>query len=177
MLGAILAPNGNGQTQITTTYTKSCEYIGRIKHSKLKNTAKCTAITTILEPGVLYPMMACLYDPQEIQKIEKIIARAKCPALGLNEHFPPAIHYGPYALGGLGIPSTPTKTTITRINYFLYNSRIPIKIIPKLEASIIFLQLELGIFHQFFFQPYNTYGMLGSKSRVKQIGLKLNLLA
>lgn len=63
-------------------------------------------------------MMACLYDPQEIQKIEKIIARAKCPALGLNEHFPPAIYYGPYALGGLGNPSTPTKTTITRINYF-----------------------------------------------------------
>jgi hypothetical protein len=86
---------------------------------------------TVLEPGVLYPMMACLYEPQEIQKIEKIIARAKCAAMGLNEHFPRAIYYGPYALGGLGIPSIPTKTTITRINYFLYHSRIPSKITPS----------------------------------------------
>jgi hypothetical protein len=31
--------------------------------------------------------MTCLYEPQEMQKVEKVIARAKCIDLGLNEHF------------------------------------------------------------------------------------------
>jgi hypothetical protein len=71
-LGAIIAPNGNGKAQILHTYTKTCEYIGKIKHSKLSNTAKWTAITTVLEPGVLYPMMACIYDTQDIQKSKNL---------------------------------------------------------------------------------------------------------
>ena len=97
---------------------KTRTFIGKIKHSKLTPQAKWTAITSILESEVHYPLMATLCEPKELDKVERVITRAKCSALGLNEHFPRAILYGPLQYGGMGLPTTKSKTAITRINYF-----------------------------------------------------------
>jgi len=44
--------------------------------------------------------------------------------------------------------------TKDRLNYFLYNICHPSEITQKFEASIIFTQLEVGAFHQFFSLPF-----------------------
>jgi hypothetical protein len=94
---------------------------------------------------------------------------AKCNALGLNEHFPRAVIYGPLHLGGLAIPTTLSSTATTRINYFLYHTRNSSKVGIKLEASIIYLQLEIGIFNSFLTSSYEQYGYLATKTLMKQI--------
>ena len=87
---------------------KATTFIGKIKYSKLSG--------------------------QELEKIEQVIIRAKCSALGLNEHFPWAILYGPMEYGGMALPTSLSKTVTTRINYFLYHIHTELKVGIKLNA-------------------------------------------
>jgi hypothetical protein len=127
-LGVHLAPNGNSSSQIKLCLDKAETFIGKIRYSKLSQQAKWKAITTVMTPGVMYPLIATLCSKEELDKIEKVLAKAKCNALGLNEHFPRALLYGPYDMGGMQLPTTHASTTIDRINYFLYHIRTSTKI-------------------------------------------------
>lgn len=93
----------------------------------------------------------------------------QCSSLALNRHFPRAILYGPALLGGIGLPSPSARATKERINYFLYNIRRPPFIQQSFEVSLIFMQLEIVSFQQFFSQSYLRYGHLATKSMGVQI--------
>jgi hypothetical protein len=162
-LGVILAPNGDCKQQIRTSINKANVFLGKIKHSKLSNQAKWTEITSIMEPEVQYPLISTYCDRKDIDKIDRVITRAKCNALGLNPHFPRAVLHGPLHLGGMAIPTSLSKTILSRINYFLYHTRTSTRVGMKLDASIIFLQLEVGLFDSFFSSSYATYGHLATK--------------
>ncbi len=168
-LGAIIAPNDNGTEQIKQTIQQAREYVGKIKHCKLSKKAKWTAITTVLQPKIAYPLMSCQCKKNDIDQIERILAKAECNTLRLNEHFPRAIYYGPYHLGGMAIPSINTETLTSRITYFLYHIRLNTRVGRKLEASYVYLQLEVGIFGNFLSRSYITYGGLTTKTMIKQI--------
>jgi hypothetical protein len=49
--------------------------------------------------GVLYPLVASTCTKDELDRIDRVIASAKCNALGLSEHFPRALLYGPLSYG------------------------------------------------------------------------------
>jgi hypothetical protein len=122
-----------------------------------------------MEPEVQYPLMATLCDKKDLDKIERVITRTKCHALGLNEHFPRAIMYGPTQYGGMAIPTSLSKTATNRINYFLYHIHGTSAVGIKLEASLVFLQLEIGLFTPLFTSSYTDYGFLATKTLIKQI--------
>jgi hypothetical protein len=92
ILGVLLANNDNGKQQIKLSLDKACTFLGKIKHSNLSKQAKWMAITSIMEPEVHCPLVATLSKQNDLNKVERIITRAKCNAL--NEHFPRAIIYG-----------------------------------------------------------------------------------
>ncbi len=73
------------------------------------------------------------------------------------------------ALGGMELPNTISKTTSTRLNYFFYHTRSNTTIGKKLDASITFLQIEIGTFQQFFTLPFTQYGHLATKTLVKTL--------
>jgi hypothetical protein len=166
-LGVHLAPNGSSTTQTKISIEKAETFLGKMKHSNISQQAKWKAITTVLSPGVLYPLAASLCSKKELDRIEQVLARAKCNALGLNEHFPRAILYGPNCYGGLQIPSTHASTTIERINYFLYHIRTSTKVEKKLETSLAFLQLETGLMQPFLASSYESYGSLATTTLLK----------
>jgi hypothetical protein len=168
-LGVILAPDGNCSHQIQKCRELAATYIGKIKHSKLSKQAKWTAVTTILEPAVLYPLMAVNSAKKDLEKIDKILTTFKCSALGLNEHFPRVVLHGPMALGGMSLPNTIKKTTSTRLTYFFYHTRLNTQIGKKLDASITFLQYEAGLFDQFLTLPFSQYGHLCTTTLIKTI--------
>lgn len=91
--------------------------------------------------------MACEKTKINIERIDKIFTKMKCHALGLNEHFPCAVLHGPLHLGGMAIPTGQSKTTATRLNYFMYHIRSEMVISNKLDSSIAFAQLEVGHGH------------------------------
>jgi hypothetical protein len=96
----------------------------------------------------------------------------QCNALGLTLIFKRALLHSLVLLGGLGIPTQTQKTTKDRINYFLYNVRRPTSNRDKLEASIIYTQLEIGTPVQFFLCSYQPYGHLATSSFAVQLWSK-----
>jgi hypothetical protein len=125
------------------------------------------ALTTILEPGKLDPIVAYSFDTKDIYKIDRTLSRAKCHALGINEHPPRVVLHGPMHLGGTSIHTALSKTMTIHINYFLFHMCTDTKISKKFSASIAFLQIESGLFCQLFHAPFKIYGHLLTRTLVK----------
>jgi hypothetical protein len=150
-LRVMLTPDGNTTVQIKITLNKANIFLTKMKRSCLPAKAKWTALSSVLKPCILYPLMACSITDKEMDSVDKILSKAKCHSLGLNEHFPRAILHGPTHLGGMGIPLGRSKKTTSLINIFLHHTHLQTEIGRKLEASIAYLQIEIGIlspFHQ-----------------------------
>ncbi len=127
------------------------------------------AIKYILQPAVLYPLMATLYDLSALKVLGKKFAILYCQALGINKHFPRAILYGPCQLGGLEIPSLQAMFSIIRINYFLYHTRSQTTVGEILEISVIYLQLEVGTIEHVLSSSYKQNNHLAMHSLIKCI--------
>ncbi len=126
----------------------------------MNNKVKWVAVTTVIEPAILYPLLNTQYLHSELSPIDSVLSQMKCAALGLNRNFPWAILHGSHCLGGIGIPSLCQKNTKDRISYFLYNLRRESSVREKLEISIIYTQLEVGSLQHYLTLPYNLYGHL-----------------
>jgi hypothetical protein len=94
--------------------------------------------------------------------------------MGLNDHFPRCILYGPLDLGGMGLPCLQMALAIIRINYFLYHTRQQTEVGQKLEISVAHVQMESGLDVHFFTTSYATYGHLVTKSMVKCLWSETN---
>jgi len=168
-LGVILSPDGQGKTHLKITLNKAKEFYGKFMNSSVSQKAKWAAISTVLEPAIIYPLVNSYFSMENIKPIDSILSQMKCVALGLNRHFPRVILHGPLLLGGLGIPSSLEKNAKDRLNYFLFNTRCPSTISSKFDISIVYTQIEIGTFEQFFSTSYHEYGHLVFLSYCVQI--------
>ncbi len=140
-----------------------------ISNSSLPSRAKWIAYHSIIEPAVCYPLICyplinSYCSSKGITKLDSIMSSFQCSSLTLNRHFPQAILHGPTSLSVIGLPSPSYKTTKERINYFLYKIQRESFIQKSADASLIYTQLEIGSFHQFFSLSYMRYGHLVTKS-------------
>jgi hypothetical protein len=168
-LGVLLSPVGDGRDQLRLCLSHAKKFLGKFKNSSMPNKAKWIAITTVIEPAILYPLLNTTYSPKDICPIDSCLSQMKCSALGLNRNFPRVVLHGPTGLGGLGIPSICQKNIKDLITYFLYNLHRPSPIREKLEASIIYTQMEVGTFSHFFTIPYECYGHLATEVTCVQL--------
>jgi hypothetical protein len=168
-IGSILSPDGNGISQIRHSLQLLRELNGKLRASCLLSYTKWLAVETVIDPAIMYPMVNTYFSESEFKPIESLLCQLKYSALGLNRNFPRAILYGSMCLGGLGIPSLNHKNTTNRINYFLFNIRQNTFTGHKYHFSIIYTQLEIGIFNNFFSSPFHTYGHLATHSMATQI--------
>jgi hypothetical protein len=70
----------------------------------------------------------------------------------------------------MGVPSSSQKTTL---NYFLFNIGQSSSLSMKFEISIIYTQIEIGRFLQFFSTSLDTYGHLVFPSYCVQLWQEL----
>jgi hypothetical protein len=120
-LGVIMAPDGSNKLQLRHTLLKAKTFLGQLSNSSLSQHALWVAVQMVVIPGIIYPLMATYYTPQDIQKIESVISQLICKALGLNRNFPRTALHGPLLLGGMGIPTVAQRITAICLNYFLFN--------------------------------------------------------
>jgi len=168
-LGVLLSPDGNGNTQLRQSVSKGKEFLGKFKNSSLSQRDKWVALKSVIEPALLYPLVTTLYSTSAIHSLDSITSQMSCHALGLNRTFPRAVLHGSTLLGGIGILSSSQRNSKDRVNYFLYNIRQKSTNCYKLEISIIYTQLEIGLFDQFFDTSFQTYSHLASPSFCVQI--------
>lgn len=162
MLGAIISPDGSGSKQIQHLIYKAKEIFGNFVNSSLSQQDKWIAVTSVIEPSLIYPLVSTFYYEKDIHPLDSITSEMKCLSLGLNWHFPHAILHGPTQLGGIQIPSTSQKNSKDRLTYFLYNIRGNSTITTKLNIAIIYTQVEVEFFEQFFALSYFNTGHLVS---------------
>lgn len=158
-LGVFLSPYGNGSTQLQQTLLKAKEFQGKFRNATMSNRAKGVAIHAVIEPALLYPLANTFFKCGELKPIESIISQMRCAALGLNRNFPQALlwHHTTWRAGS---PSPTQKITRERTNYFLMNIRRDSILEKKFSASIIYTQMEIGSFEQFFSLPFSQYSDL-----------------
>jgi hypothetical protein len=117
-LGVLIAPDGDGRTQLRHSIQKARELFGKFKNASMTSHTKFIAVNSIVAPAILYPMVAAYFLDREISPINSILNQMQCVALGLNRNFPRAILHVPPSLGGLGLPSPMQKIMKLRVNYF-----------------------------------------------------------
>jgi hypothetical protein len=168
-----MAPAGSSKTQLQHSMTKAKEFYGKFVSASMSHRAKWITITMVIKPALLYPFVNILFNGKAIKAIDSITSRMKCLALGLNRNFPRAILHGPTLLGGIETPSASQKNTKDRINYFLYNIQCHPSLSEKFEIAIVYMQMEVGTFQQFFSLPYLQYGHLATISFCVQLWQEL----
>lgn len=57
-LGVMISPNGESSAQIEKSTERATSLTSRLKRSKLSNKTKWTALNSVIEPGIIYPLMA-----------------------------------------------------------------------------------------------------------------------
>lgn len=164
-----ITPTGSAKDQLHITILKAKELSGKLNNCSLPLKEKWLATWTIIDPSVTYPLVNPYFTDNEIRPLESMLSSLQCSALGLNFHFPRVILHGSMLLGGLGIPTAKQKATRDRINYFLFNMHHPSTISTKIVASIIFTQLEIGIFTPFFSSEFQRFGPLATPTCCVQI--------
>ncbi len=87
-LGVIMAPDGSNRLQLKHTLLKAKTFLGQIRHATLSGKARWLATQMVLEPGVIYPLMASFFTQKELFSIQSIMSQFQCSALGLNRNFP-----------------------------------------------------------------------------------------
>ena len=167
-IGATLSPSGLSGPQIALYMQKIEIFAGKLSHCRLPNHLLWKALKMVLEPGILYPLMATLYSKDELYQLECQIAKLYCHVLGLNEH-PRAVLHGPCELGGMDIPSLKSILKSIRVNYFLYHTRQQTQVGIKLELSLAHLQIEVSTLSQMLETSFSQFGHLGTHSLIKCI--------
>lgn len=123
ILGVLISSNGSANTQLTLYIEKISIFTGKPYNCHISNCLPWKAIKMILEPGILYPLMATIYDLKELKLLETKLAQLYCHALDLYIHFPQAVLYGPAEVGGLDIASLQAMLTTIHLNCFLYHTK------------------------------------------------------
>lgn len=143
------------------------KYLGKTSNCQLSNLQKWKVLKMIVEPGVLYPLMAALYSLEDLEIIIRRFSAAYCHALGINIHLPRAVLYGPADMGGLEIPNLHTLLLVIWLTCFPYHTRLQTQVGKKLEISITLLQLEVGLVSSVLQAPFTRYKHLGTPSLVR----------
>jgi len=110
MLGVFLSPEGDGTAQLKKSLARAKDLLGKFKNSSMSSKAKWAAVTMVIKPAILYPLLTLSYSQSHIAPIDSILSKMKCATLGLNRNFPRMILHGPPDLGGMGISSIHQRT-------------------------------------------------------------------
>jgi hypothetical protein len=69
-LGVILTPDGKGDSQIKHCLNKAREFLRKFSNCSMPQEAKWIAITTVIEPAMIYPLLNTSFSPKQIKSIE-----------------------------------------------------------------------------------------------------------
>lgn len=65
------APDSNVDEQIHTVLLKIETFLGKTQNCRWQSKTQWKAIKSVLEPGLLYPLMATLYTNEDIKILER----------------------------------------------------------------------------------------------------------
>lgn len=99
---------------------------------------------------VLYPLIGHNCRNDDLSEIQKSVDKEVLHILGLNEHFPRAVLYAPFTLGGIGCTSIHGQHVIDKILLFVHHMWEKGQIHEAMLASMSTTQIKCGSSEPFF---------------------------
>jgi hypothetical protein len=77
-LGVLLSPDRDERDQLRLCLSRAKEFLGKFKNSSMPNKAKWIAVTTIIKPAIIYPLLNTTFSPKDISPIDSCLSQMKC---------------------------------------------------------------------------------------------------
>ena len=159
-LGIVGAPDGSQTAQQRVLLQKAISWAHSIRASSLHATEVWTAYSSVLMPGLLYPLAVTSLSIGDLKAVQQRVSKLIRNSLHLNKSFPDALFYGAKRYGGLGMIPLIVHQCVLKLALFLRHIHAGDTIGQQLLISIGNTQLELGIGTPFFHLDYKHYAHL-----------------
>jgi hypothetical protein len=116
-----------------------------------------------------YPLMATSLSKKQCNDIIKPIRLAALPALDNNRHLSLIVVHGPKKYQGLGIPDLWTVQGILKLWLVIQHGHTLTITGHQIRTSMELHTLETGLPRNLLQQDFGTYGMLATKSWIKNL--------
>lgn len=171
-LGAMLTPDGSATTQINMCLNKIEVFVGKLSNCRLSQHLRWQAIKLVLEPGLWYPLMATLFESEELTKIELKMSHSILPCCRVEQTFSPCGIVWSCRVGWNGNPKSTIHAHHITFKLFFYHTRWQTEAGIKLEISLAHIQIEVGTCAPVLSTPFCTYGHLATHSLIKCLWAK-----
>jgi len=156
-LGITGAPDGKWKLQRAVLIDKARLWATSIRASALNAAEIWTAYSSVLWPGLAYPLAITSFSVADLHLVQQKVSRIIRNSLHLDKSFPDALFYGAKKYGGLGIVPLIAQQCILKLLLFLRHIRSNDDIRRQLLISMGYTQMEVGSDVQFLRLDFSNY--------------------
>jgi hypothetical protein len=144
VLGVRMAMDGTFNDKLKYRITQSKTMASKLYKSHLSSLDSFMVYETRYRPALQYPLTITTFSTSELKKIQQPFIHLLLPKIGLNQHTPRALIYGPRFRGGLGLVDLEEEQITRHFESFQGHIRRNDDIGVSLRIQLHTQQLEVG---------------------------------
>ena len=168
-LGIHDSPSGGNSTHLSYIKEKVGTWVGRMANGHLPSHMAWVAYRHQLWPGVRYGLGTMTNDLEVTDRLLHTEDYRMLNVLGVVRSVATGLRRLPTSFGGFGLFNLPVEQLICRVNMLMQHYHTSTNLSKKLDASLRYLQLQLGTPHNPFLLDYAAWGHLAPLSWVKML--------
>jgi hypothetical protein len=168
-LGIHNSPSGGNSTHLAYIKEKVSVWISRVSNGHLPNHMAWMAYRHQLWPGVRYGLGTMTNDLDVTDTLLHKEDYRMLNVLGIARSVSKCLRRLHTSFGGFGLFDLPVEQMICRVNMLMQHYHTPTNLSRKLDASLRYLQLQIGTPQNPFLLEYDVWGHLAPLSWVKML--------
>ncbi len=168
-LGIHDSPAGGNAGHLDHIKTKATTWVNRMTNRHLPSHMAWVACKHQLWPGLGYSLGTMNNDIEEASTLLDDVDYRTLNVLGILRNVTKGLCKIHTTFGGFGLFDLATEQLISRVNMFFQHYHVLTNQSRKLDASLGYLQLQIGTPHNPFTMDYSKWGYLAPLSWVKML--------
>jgi hypothetical protein len=173
-LGIYNAPAGGNKGHLDYIRSKTTTWINRMANGHLPSHIAWVAYRHQLWPGLRYGLGTMTNEIKPAATLLDEVNYKTLNVLSILRNVTKGLRKIHTTFGGFRLFNLATEKLINRVNMFFQNYHISTNLSKKLDASIGYLQLQVGMPQNPFTQNYSRWGKLAPLSWAKMLWKSLN---
>jgi hypothetical protein len=169
MLSIHDSPAGSNLVHLSYIKDKASIWVHRMQNGHLPCHMAWTAYKIQLWPGLRYGLGTITNDLEPAEDLLHAKDHNTLNVLGVLRNVTKVLRWLHTTFGGFGLLSLPTEQLVTRVNMLMQHYHASANPGRKLDASLRYLQLQLGALHNLLTLDYAKWGQLAPLSWVKML--------
>jgi hypothetical protein len=173
-LGIYDSPSGGNKGHLSFILDKVTQWVNRMKNGHLPSHVAWIAYKQQLWPSLRYGLGTMTNDMEVAEKLLDKTDYRTLNILGIVRNVSTRLRKLHTTFGGFGLFNLPTEQLISRVNMLFQHYHISTNLSRKLDASLRYLQLQLGTPHNPLTLDFSKWGHLAPLSWVKMLWKSLH---